>query len=140
MFRTIVVPVDMTNRNRPAVDMAARLAASAEGRVHLVHVIETIPGFAIEEEPDFYGRLERKAAQHLEALSAPLREKGVRVECGVFYGPRARTILDEAGKLGADLLVIQSHRLDGEHGRAEGLGTLSHQIGLFAPCPVLLVR
>ncbi len=27
MFRTIVVPVDMTNRNRPALDMAARLLA-----------------------------------------------------------------------------------------------------------------
>src|SRR3990172_6501331 len=105
MFRTIVVPVDMTNRNRPAVDMAARLAAPSEGNVHLLHVIETIPGFSIEEEPDFYGRLEKKAAQHLEALSAPLREKGIRVECGVFYGPRAKTIIEEAAKLAAYLLV-----------------------------------
>ncbi len=139
MFRTIVVPVDLTDRNRPAVDMAAKLAAPSQGKIHLLHVIETIPGFSVEEEPEFYGRLEKRASQHLEALSAPLRERGFRVESEVIYGPRAKTILSETTRMGADLLVIQSHRIDGER-RGEGLGTLSHQVGLLAPCPVLLVR
>ena len=139
MFRTIVVPVDLTDRNRPAVEMAAKLATPSRGTIHLLHVIETIPGFSVEEEPEFYGRLEKRASQHLEALSAPLRDSGIRVEADVIYGPRAKTILDETRKIGADLLVIQSHRIDGER-RGEGLGTLSHQVGLFAPCPVLLVR
>jgi nucleotide-binding universal stress UspA family protein len=119
--------------------MAAKLATPSQGTIHLLHVIETIPGFSVEEEPEFYGRLEKSASQHLEALSAPLRESGIRVEADVIYGPRAKTILEETGKIGADLLVIQSHRIDGER-RGEGLGTLSHQVGLFAPCPVLLVR
>jgi nucleotide-binding universal stress UspA family protein len=136
MFRTIVVPVDLTDRNRPAVDMAAKLAAG-EGKIHLLHVIETLPGFSLEEEQDFYGRLQNAASEHLEALAAPLRENGMRVEADVIYGTRARTIVEEAAKLRADLLVIQSHRLDGE--RRE-FGTLSHQVALFAPCPVLLVR
>lgn len=139
MFRTIVVPVDLTDRNRPAVEMAARLAAPSEGKIHLLHVIETIPGFSVEEEPDFYGRLEKGASQHLESLSTPLRQRGIHVESDVVYGPRAKTILEETRKLGADLVVIQTHRIDGDR-RGEGLGTLSHQIGLFAPCPVLLVR
>ncbi len=139
MFRTIVVPVDLTDRNQPAVEMAAKLSTQSQGTIHLLHVIETISGFSVEEEPEFYGRLEKRAAKHLEALSAPLRESGIRVESEVIYGRRAKTILEEAGKIGADLLVIQSHRIDGER-RGEGLATLSHQVGLFALCPVLLVR
>ena len=139
MFRTIVVPVDLTDRNGPAVEMAAKLSTPAEGTIHLLHVIETIPGFSVEEEPEFYGRLEKRASQHLEALSAPLRGRGFRVESDVIYGPRARTILAETVRMGTELLVIQSHRIDGEQ-RGEGLGTLSHQVALFAPCPVLLVR
>jgi nucleotide-binding universal stress UspA family protein len=138
-FRTIVVPVDLSDRNRPALDMAVKLLAPAEGTIHLLHVIETVPGFSVEEEPEFYGRLEKRASEHLEALAATLRGRGVRVAAEVIHGSRARTILEETRKIGADLLVIQSHRLDGER-KGEGLGTLSHQVSLFASCPVLLVR
>jgi nucleotide-binding universal stress UspA family protein len=119
--------------------MAAKLSTPSQGMIHLLHVIETIPGFSVEDEPEFYGRLEKRASEHLEALSAPLRAKGIRFEGDVIYGPRAKTIIEEAGRIGADLLVIQSHRIDGER-RGEGLGTLSHQVGLFATCPVLLVK
>jgi nucleotide-binding universal stress UspA family protein len=138
MFRAIVVPVDLTDRNGPSVEMAAKLlATSGAGKIHLLHVIETIPGFSLEEEQDFYRRLQKAATEHLESLAAPLRQQGVQVEADVIYGTRARTIVEEATKLGADLVVIQSHRIDGE--RRE-FGTLSHQVALFARCPVLLVR
>jgi len=139
LFRIIVVPVDLTDRNRAAVEMAAKLSIPSQGTIHLLHVIETIPGFTVEDESEFYGRLEKRATEHLDSLSAPLRERGVRFEADVIYGPRAKTIIEEALRVGADLLVIQSHRIDGER-RGGGLGTLSHQVGLFAPCPVLLVK
>jgi nucleotide-binding universal stress UspA family protein len=139
VFRTIVIPVDLTDRNRPAVDMAVKLSAPSQGKIHLLHVIETIPGVSVEDEAEFYARLEKRATEHLDSLSAPLRERSIRFEADVIYGPRAKSILEETERLGADLLVIQSHRIDGER-RGEGLGTLSHQVGLFAPCPVLLVR
>ncbi len=137
MFRTILVPVDLTDRNRPAVEMSVKLSAP-QGKIHLLHVIETIPGLSVEDEPEFYGRLAKRAAEHLDSLSAPLRDKANDFEADVIYGPRAKSILDEAERIGADLVVIQSHRVGGE--RREGLGTLSHQVGLFAQCPVLLVR
>jgi nucleotide-binding universal stress UspA family protein len=117
--------------------MAVKLSAR-QGKIHLLHVIETIPGLSVEDEPEFYGRLEKRAAEHLASLSAPLRDKASDFEADVIYGPRAKGILDEAERIGADLVVIQSHRVGGERGH--GLGTLSHQVGLFAPCPVLLVR
>jgi len=120
-------------------ELSQFLLHTTKGKIHLLHVIETIPGFSVEDEPEFYGRLEKRATEHLDSLSAPLSERGIRFEADVIYGARAKTIIEEVIRIGADLLVIQSQRIDGER-RGEGLGTLSHQVGLLAPCPVLLVR
>jgi nucleotide-binding universal stress UspA family protein len=139
MFQRIVVPVDLSDRNRRACDMASRLVGPADGAVYLVHVIEPIPGLTFEEERPFYRRLESTATDHLAALARPLRERGVAVREEVVYGRRLRTILDEAEKVDADLIVVQSHRVEPDRA-GEGLGTLSYQIGALARCPVLLVK
>ena len=47
--------------------------------------------------------------------------------------------IEEAKKLNADLIVIRSHRIDTKDSEP-GFGTLSYQIGIFAQCPVLLVK
>ncbi|HSF15971.1 MAG TPA: universal stress protein [Vicinamibacteria bacterium] len=138
MFESIVVPVDLTERNRSAVEMAGRLSAPG-GRVCLLHVIETIPGMSVDEQSAFYGKLEKRASAHLRELGKMLEEKSVRWTAELAYGPRAKTVLDEAEKLDADLIVIQSHRV-GDEVPSEGWGTLSYQIGIFARCSVLLVK
>jgi nucleotide-binding universal stress UspA family protein len=138
-FEIIVVPADLTERNLAAVEMASRLASPSGGKVFLLHVIETIPGFTVEEESEFYRRLEKAASKHLNELAKPLRDKKIEYEADVVYGTRARTIVEEAARLDAELIVIQSHRIDAE-GRREGFGTLSYQVGIFANCPVLLVK
>jgi universal stress protein F len=139
LFERIVVPADLTDRNARAVEMASRLARPEGGKVFLLHVIETIPGFTVEEESDFYERLERAASRHLDELARPLERMSIEYEADVVYGPRARTIVDEAARLDADLIVIQSHLIEPGR-REEGFGTLSYQVGIFARCPVLLVK
>jgi nucleotide-binding universal stress UspA family protein len=139
MFRVVLVPADLTDRNRQAVGMAAKLVDAEEGAIHLLHVIETIPGFTIEEEKGFYDRLERAARGYLAELARPLEALKLRFEAEVVYGPRAKTIVEEAARLGADLIVIQSHRVDPGR-REESFGTLSYQVGIFARCPVLLMK
>jgi len=138
LFERIVVPADLTERNREAVAMASRVVAP-NGSICLLHVIETIPGLSVDEEREFYEKLEQKASAFLAELGTVLEEQGVEWTAEVVYGSRARTILDEARKLGVDLIVIRSHRLDGESS-AQGFGTLSYQIGILAECPVLLVK
>ncbi|GMR21980.1 MAG: universal stress protein [Acidobacteriota bacterium] len=138
MFERIVVPADLTERNREAVAMASRMAAP-NGSICLLHVIETIPGVSVDEEREFYEKLEQKASAFLAELGTVLTEKRVEWTAEVVYGSRARTILDEARKLGADLIVIRSHRIDRESS-AQGFGTLSYQVGILAECPVLLVK
>lgn len=142
MFERIVVPADLTEKNREAVEMASRVAAP-DGKVCLLHVIETIPGVSVDEEKEFYGKLEQKASAFLEKLGSELSAKKISWTAEVVYGSRARAILDEANKLEADLIVIRSHRVDTEPSSRQsqhGFGTLSYQIGIFAECPVLLVK
>lgn len=139
MFRHVLVPADLSDRNGPAVELAAKLASSKGALVHLLHVIEVIPGFTVEEEREFYRRLEKAAHKHLGALKEVIEKEGVGCEAEVAYGSRAQTILDAVRRFDVDLIVIQSHRVEPEV-TPTGFSTLSFQIGVFAPCPVLLVK
>lgn len=138
MFQTIVVPCDLTERNRPAVDMAGKLLRPG-GRVVLLHAIETMPGFTVQEEAPFYKRLELAASEHLAILGARLAEKDVDWTAEIVYGPRAKKVLEESERLEAELIILQSHRINEETGQ-EGFGTLSYQIAILADRPVLLVK
>lgn len=138
MFRNILVPVDITPKNRRAVEVARDLAVSSGGRVTLVHVIETLD-LPFEELEEFYDRLEARATRDMEALSAPLRESDVPFGGHVLYGERDRKVVEFATREGADLIVLDSHRVEpGRPGR--GMATLSYRVAILAPCPVLLVK
>jgi nucleotide-binding universal stress UspA family protein len=105
----------------------------------LLHVIEVIPGLAMEEEKPFYARLEKTARKHLEGLGAQLEGKEVRWQAEVRFGTRGPDIVRYAGETGADLIVLTSPRFDPER-PAAGWGSLSHKLGILAACPVLLVK
>jgi hypothetical protein len=51
VFNRILVPADLTERNREAVEMARSLVAR-DGNICLLHVIETIPGVSVDEEKE----------------------------------------------------------------------------------------
>lgn len=137
MFERILVPADLTPRNASAVDVAGGLSAP-EAEVRLLHVIETIPG--VEAGDGFYERIEERASSHLADLGKRLSGRGVSWTAELAYGARGETILAEADALKADLIVIRSHAAGRGDERAAGYGTLSFQIGILAPCHVLLVK
>jgi nucleotide-binding universal stress UspA family protein len=138
MFRTILVPVDLTDRHEQALNTAAELAGGG-GEVVLLHVIETIVGVSLEEERDFYARLERHSRTHLKRLSGRLEARGVSYRAEVRLGHRVQDCLRFAEEAGVDLIVLTAPRFD-PAAPAAGWGSLSHRIGLLAPCPVLLVK
>ncbi len=61
MFKKILAPIDLTDKHGPALNAAADLAKQAGGEIVLLHVIEVIAGLPLEEDKNFYGRLEQKA-------------------------------------------------------------------------------
>jgi nucleotide-binding universal stress UspA family protein len=138
MFMQIVVPVDLSDRHQPALDLAARLVERNRGEVTLIHIIEVIPELAVDEEPDFYDNLERRARAHLTRLGEHLAQQHVPCQLVVAYGRPVVEIMRYALETGPDLLVLTTHRLDFHNGQV--CGSVSYQVGLFCVCPVLLLK
>jgi nucleotide-binding universal stress UspA family protein len=139
MFKKILLPVDLSERHQPALEVAAELATQSGGEVVLLHVVEVIAGLAMEEEKTFYGRLEKVARSHLARLGNALTSRNVSWRAEVFCGHRGPAIVRHAGELGADLIVLTAPRLD-PNNLAAGWGSLSYKVGILAACPVLLVK
>ena len=138
MFRSILVPVDLSDKARSAVDAARDLARDPGSRVHLLHVIETIRDVDFDEVREFYEGLEKRAEQAIERWVAELGPD-LEVERQITFGRRAQEIVRYAESSACDLIVLASHPLDPGRPGA-GLGTLSHQVALVARCSVLLMR
>lgn len=139
MFEKILVPVDLTEKNRRAVQQARDLATSATSEIALLHVIEELEDASFEELEGFYTRLEEKAHRELAALARIVDEAGVAVRTEVVYGKRVREILRFAEEHGSDLVVLGSHAIDREHA-TEGWATVSYQVAILARCTVMLVK
>jgi len=140
MFRHLLLPVDLTAKNQKALDAALELAAKVGATVTLFHVIETIEHLPFEELEDFYKRLEEKASVQLKKLAGTFTAKGVKLHREIVYGKRVEEILRKAEAGNVDLIVMSSHKVEEAQQGPKGWGTLSHQVGVLAPCSVLLVK
>jgi nucleotide-binding universal stress UspA family protein len=139
MFQKILVPLDMTFKHQRAIDMAAELARQSGGEVILRHVIELLHGVPRTEDKEFYNRLEAAAQEHLDNHLLGLKERGITCRKDLLFGVRAAEVFRHARSLEADLIVLTAPRIDLDHPE-EGWGSLSFKLGIFAPCPVLLVK
>lgn len=141
MYRSILVPVDLTEKSRPAIAAAAEMAQSGSpkdpGRISLLHVIETIRDVPFQELEDFYQRLETKARTEMTELADTLAGQELPVEQHISYGNRAKSIVAHAVEHASDLIVVSTARLDQPEASWTGIG---HQVAILAPCPVLLIK
>jgi nucleotide-binding universal stress UspA family protein len=139
MFTSILVPVNFTDTDRAAVEVARDLAAASGGSVTLLHVIETIRDVPFEDLAEFYEPLEQKAREGMASLAEPLLAGDLTVEERVVYGKRAQEIMAYAHQHDHDLIVLTA-RPPGPERMGEIWGTISHQVAILAHCPVLLVK
>ena len=139
MFKHLLVPLDLVD-HETALDAVLALARGRETRVTLLHVIEEIAGLEDDEElRSFYRRLEKKAATSLAQAVRRLEEAEVAAEAVTTYGPRAPEIVRAALRRGVDLIVLESRPVDRDIVE-KGWPTVSHQVALTSPVPVLLAR
>jgi nucleotide-binding universal stress UspA family protein len=139
MFEKILVPVDLSDKNRTALHHARELAAQGEGGITLLHVIETIDDASFDELGDFYDRLEQRASRNLEELAEETRKGGIPAHQRVVYGKRVREIVRFAEEDHTDLIVLGSHPVNPQRPRDSWI-TISYQVAILAGCPVLLVK
>jgi nucleotide-binding universal stress UspA family protein len=139
MFKKILLPIDLSDRHRQALQAAADLAKQSGGEITLLHIIEVIAGLTMEEERDFYKRLERKARNHVAPLGDHLRQQQISWRMEILYGQRGPEVVRYAAEIGADLVVLTSPRID-PNNPGVGWGSLSYKISIMSGCPVLLVK
>ncbi|MGM0559683.1 MAG: universal stress protein [Pseudomonadota bacterium] len=109
MYKTILIPVDLTHQERvPAMMQAARKMGDESASITLVNVIEDVPGYLEGQLPQ--GVLDRLVTQAEGELKVIAGESGPDVELAVRCGQPASEILALAGEKKADLIVIASHR------------------------------
>lgn len=139
MFDRILVPVDLTEKNRVAVEAAAELAGQSGGEICLLHVVETIEDVPFAELEDFYDRLQERAEAAMEPMATELRGAGLEVHRRILFGKRAPEIVRFAEEWGADLILLSSHPIDPDSPQLPW-ATISYRVAILARCPVLLVK
>ena len=140
MFKTLLVPVDVTEAETamPAIDRATAMAAASEGNVRLLHVISIVPMNYMEfATPDFLDDQQKAAERELDAIASKIALPPGRVSTLARMGSIYHEVLDEAEKMGADLVVVGSHR---PSMRTYLLGSNAGTIVRHATCSVLVVR
>ena len=137
-FRHLLVPVDFTEKNQSALEIAFEIAVNNRARVTLLHVVEEVPG-ADAELKQFIERLQQRAESEIERCSQKFAQAGVEIETKVRVGRRLPEIVQAQQERQVDLVILSSHPIDPIQ-PVKSWNSLSYQVSVVCPCPVLLVK
>ena len=138
---SLLVTIDFSAVTDAQLEIVARLA-SPDREIHLLHVTEPDPSFVgLAAGPEEVQHQVANELQHahdeLDALADRLRAKGHTVDTWLVSGPTVQTILEQAEKLDADVIVM------GSHGRGKlfdlVVGSVSAGVIRESRVPVLVV-
>jgi nucleotide-binding universal stress UspA family protein len=135
MYSHILVPISFDeDRDAAGAVHVARVLAGADSKVTLLHVMERVPGYAINYLPDDYVSSARAA---IEEELGTMSEDIPNASAIVVEGHSGRTILDWADENDVDCIVIASHR----PGMQDLLlGSTASQVVRHAKCSVHVIR
>ena len=141
-MKSVLACIDFSGVERSVIDAGAALARAFGGELHLLHVAEPEPdfvGYGVGPETvrDRVASTIREEHRRVEALAEQVSQGGVAAHAHLLRGPYAETILREADRLGAEVLVLGSRG----HGRLHTLfvGSVAAQVLRGAKVPVLVV-
>ncbi len=138
---SLLVALDFSAVADDQLEIVGRLA-SPNREVYLLHVAEPDPSFVgYEAGPDEVRHdvaVEfKREHEQLHAMADRLREQGHEVNALMVQGPTVQTILEQAEKLEAEVIVV------GSHGRGKlfdlVVGSVSAGVIRKSPVPVLVV-
>jgi len=140
MFKSILVPIDLadTDLAKPAIATAATLSQTWDSTVRLLNVLPMTPVMLAEYVPADFDAQQRQISE--EALAVLARESAIappRISGTIRQGGIYHEILEEAAAIGADLIVMTSHR---PAMRTYFLGSNAGHVVRYAKCSVLVVR
>ena len=139
-WNTILVPIQFSKKLPLAeLQLAHDLAGSHGAKIVLLHVVPMSPAveadaglaaqYYVEEQADARLKLEKMARTRLAGIDCKIL---------ITIGDPARTIIKQAAKLNADVVIMATHGR-GAIGRFL-LGSVAEHVVRRAPCKVLTVR
>lgn len=147
MFRTLLVPIDLSPCAHAVAHAAAELAASLRARVVLLYVVDEPVGLGGEvkvvPEPGkdlqpVGAYLRHAALSRLPEYEAHFKERGIRHTHRLASGSVPERILEAAEQEEADLVVMGTH---GRTGPARFfLGSVAEAVSRRAMVPVMTIR
>lgn len=146
MYHNILVSVDGSHTSEIALQEAAKLAKELNGKLRIVHVVETVNFNLDSQFPDpnaIWEAMRNSAEDLLAKAQATARGAGVEAEARLIeidtLGRRVpEVIAEEAQTWPADVIVIGTH---GRRGISHlFLGSVAEGVVRVATKPVLLIR
>lgn len=143
MYRSILVPLDGFATSERAMPVGERLARKSGAQLHLAHVVDLFvfppPPHAQHPTPGWRnGGMEKAAHAYLQDCMQKLRSKGLRGSAAILQKPIARSLLEHASRVEADLIIMTTH------GRSPGqrfwLGSVADELARSSFCPILFLR
>jgi nucleotide-binding universal stress UspA family protein len=146
----ILLAVDGSNYSHRAARLLARLPFKEELKITVLHVVDlaalTQPAALTPLAALKYGQLMRRdiqrhlrTAKRLAARTAGrLTTRWPRTKGVVVRGEPAEQIIARAKREKADLILLGSRGVSDIRGFL--LGSVSHKVATYAPCPVLVVK
>lgn len=131
-MKNILVAVRFDKSCQRLVDQAADFARKFSAKIWLIHIAAPDPDFVGYEPGPQYIRDDRAQElrhehQELQELANALSLQGLVCEALLVQGPTVKTILEEANRLQADLLIVGTQ----EHGFMHNLFSESTSLELF---------
>ena len=110
----ILVAVDLSEATGKIIEVAEYLAKATQGDVRVLHVAEAEPDFVgYDAGPDVVrdqlAKEFREEHRGVQAHADSLREAGVEAKALLIKGPIVETVLSEAKRFGAEVLIVGSH-------------------------------
>lgn len=141
-MNNILAAIDFSDISGIVIEKAAEIARCFSGKLWLIHVAAPDPDFVgygtgPQCERDWRAKTLRREHKYIQDRALQLEQSGIDVTPLLISGATVATILKEASRLNADMIVIGSHG----HGALYKtlVGNVSEGIIRQASCPVLIV-
>jgi nucleotide-binding universal stress UspA family protein len=150
MYEKILVPLDGSKVAETALpnveDLVIRMAPNTRIEITLLQVISNLTYNVLTPEEQAQipysavdlKQIKQNAADYLEKVAAPLRDKRIDVKTMVTVGNAAEEIIKAAQKTGANVIAMSTHGYSGI--KRWALGSVADKVLHSSEIPVLTIR
>jgi nucleotide-binding universal stress UspA family protein len=143
-YKAILCPIEFSDPSMRALEYALRMAQETDAHLVLLHVIEALAEEARLGEvshftvPEYFRHLEHDARARLKAAVPDDARRWCTPDERVSFGKASQRIVELAGEMTADIIVMGVHGAGALHRRL--FGSTTHHVIREAQCPVLTLR